>query len=111
MAFMRPIARALVLVVALGCPKGDDSQPSPSVGPAPTAMGEPSFATATATTATTAAAPRPAAARSASSSAAERRNERETLVAHLRQDGIAAERVLSAMAKVPRHAFVPESHR
>jgi len=99
---MRPIGGALVLVLALGCPKRDDTQPSPSVAPAPTGMGEPSPATA---------APASAVARPPSAAASERRNERETLVAHLRQDGIADERVLSAMAKVPRHAFVPESEK
>jgi protein-L-isoaspartate(D-aspartate) O-methyltransferase len=102
MAFMRRAAGTIVLVVALGCPKRDDTQPSPSVGPAPPAMADPSLGTA---------APRPAVERPPSSFAAERRSERETLVSHLRQDGIADERVLSAMAKVPRHAFVPESER
>jgi protein-L-isoaspartate(D-aspartate) O-methyltransferase len=98
---MRWIAGGLVLVVALGCPKRDETQPSPSVGPAPTPLGDPSQSTA----------PQGAVERLASTSAAERRTERETLVAHLRRDGIDDERVLSAMAKVPRHAFVPESER
>jgi protein-L-isoaspartate(D-aspartate) O-methyltransferase len=102
MASMRPIGGALVLLLALGCPKRDDTQPSPAVAPAPAPMGDGALATA---------APPPAAARPPSTAASERRNERETLVSHLRQDGIADERVLSAMAKVPRHAFVPESEK
>jgi len=41
----------------------------------------------------------------------DRRGERELLMGQLRADGIANERVLSAMNRVPRHAFVPESDR
>jgi protein-L-isoaspartate(D-aspartate) O-methyltransferase len=98
---MRWIAGGLALVVAFGCPKRDETQPSPSVGPAPTPLGGPVQSTA----------PHRGVEGFASTSAAERRTERETLVAHLRNDGIDDERVLSAMAKVPRHAFVPESER
>jgi len=99
---MRSIAGALLVALALGCPKRDDTQPSAAVAPAPAATGDPSPATTTSP---------PAAAPHASSPASERRSERESLVAHLRQDGIADKRVLSAMTKVPRHAFVPESER
>jgi protein-L-isoaspartate(D-aspartate) O-methyltransferase len=40
---------------------------------------------------------------------AERTREREALVEHLQTEGIRNERVLSAMRRVPRHAFVPDS--
>src|SRR5688572_16740090 len=98
---MRSLAGVLVFVLALGCPKRDDTQPSPSVGPAPAVTSDPSPTTA---------APRSAADRP-SSATAERRSEREALVARLRREGIGDERVLSAMARVPRHAFVPEGER
>jgi protein-L-isoaspartate(D-aspartate) O-methyltransferase len=41
----------------------------------------------------------------------ERRAEREALVAELRAQGIADPRVLAALRRVPRHAFVPEAVR
>jgi protein-L-isoaspartate(D-aspartate) O-methyltransferase len=41
----------------------------------------------------------------------ERQSEREALVARMREQGITSERVLAAMRRVPRHAFVPEQER
>lgn len=41
----------------------------------------------------------------------DRAEERRNLVARLRDAGIADERVLTAMLRVPRHAFVPESEQ
>jgi protein-L-isoaspartate(D-aspartate) O-methyltransferase len=41
----------------------------------------------------------------------ERRAEREALVSHMRDQGITNGRVLAAMGRVPRHAFVPERER
>lgn len=84
MTVMRSIAVALVLLTALGCPKRDEAEASSSATPpAPDGGG----------------------------AASERRAERDTLVGWLRQDGITDERVLSAMGRVPRHAFVPDSEK
>lgn len=41
----------------------------------------------------------------------ERRNEREQLVQEVRSEGVDQPRVLAALARVPRHAFVPEASR
>jgi protein-L-isoaspartate(D-aspartate) O-methyltransferase len=80
---MRSIAIALVLLAALGCPKRDDGEASSSTDAPP----------------------------DAGATAFDRRAERAALVDRLRRDGMADERVLSAMQLVPRHAFVPESEQ
>jgi protein-L-isoaspartate(D-aspartate) O-methyltransferase len=84
---MRSIAGVFALVAALGCPRQDD--PVTSARPA-----VPSDATA---------------AVNPSKSASARQAERDRLVSQLQRLGIADERVLSALRRVPRHAFVPES--
>ncbi|HMI83981.1 MAG TPA: protein-L-isoaspartate(D-aspartate) O-methyltransferase [Polyangiaceae bacterium] len=80
---MRSIAGALVLLTALGCPKRDNAEASSSADPPPEA-GAPAF---------------------------DRRAERAVLINRLRSAGIADERVLSAMQRVERHAFVPETEQ
>ena len=100
---MRSIAGALVLVAALGCPKQDDTQGSSSTAPPSAAPVVPSVATRAATEAP------PGVPRNDASTPADRRTERTALVKRLRQDGIASEGVLSAIGRVPRHAFVPEA--
>ena len=82
---MRPIVGAFVLLT-LGCTKHDDTQPSAS-------------------------AVLPVASSDESGAVAGRGSERRALVDRLRQLGIIDERVLSAMERVPRHAFVPESEK
>jgi protein-L-isoaspartate(D-aspartate) O-methyltransferase len=83
---MRSTAGALVLLSALGCPKRDDTEASSRAAPTSIAS-------------------------EASTAAAERGTERRVLVERLREEGIASERVLAAMQRVPRHAFVPETEQ
>jgi len=100
---MRSIAGALVLVVALGCPKRDDTQASSSTARAlPSPSGSQAWSASSAGVA-------PSSPAEGGSAFLDRPRERRILVDRLRQDGIADERVLSAMARVPRHAFVPEA--
>jgi protein-L-isoaspartate(D-aspartate) O-methyltransferase len=83
---MRSIAFALVLVATLGCPKRDDTEASSSTPAASGALAVPAAGT-------------------------DRGAARSALVAELRREGIANERVLSAMDRVPRHAFVPDEQK
>jgi protein-L-isoaspartate(D-aspartate) O-methyltransferase len=92
---MRSIASILVAVAALSCPKRDDTKTSTSASRAPDSHAPPAASTSPAGEAREAPAPR--------------LGEREALVALLREEGIANERVLSAIRRVPRHAFVPET--
>jgi protein-L-isoaspartate(D-aspartate) O-methyltransferase len=85
MTVMRSIAAAFVLLTALGCPKREDTQASSSTAP-----------------------PFPA---DGGAAQTERLAERSALVRALRQYGITDERVLSAMERVPRHAFVPDTEK
>lgn len=100
-AGMRSVVGALVLLT-LGCPKRDDTQASSSALPTSAASTDPSTASSESALASTG---------DAGAGGADRQSERRDLVDRLRQLGIANARVLSAMDRVPRHAFVPDSEK
>jgi protein-L-isoaspartate(D-aspartate) O-methyltransferase len=99
MLAMRSIAVALVLLSALGCPKRDDTRATSGTVSGATASAPPARLAAEVT------------ANDTSARGDDRAAERTHLVDQLRHFGIADERVLAAMRRVPRHAFVPEGEQ